>query len=500
MLLTLMGRTGKLEAMERRRLLPTAVALSVLSGCVVGPTFRPPAPPATDRYIAAPLPPTTAGAPQRFLAGGPVASHWWRLFGSADLNGLEDEVLANNPDLAAAEAALHQARETYLAQRATLWPNVGLGASALGAKNSLTIAPPLNNNAEYYLLYQGQLNLSYAVDVFGGLHRQVESVGAQVESQRYQTEAVYLTLTTNAASAALQLASLDGQLGATHRVIAADRRTLELVQSQQRLGQASTADVAAAEAALEQAEEQTPALRKQIDQQRDLLAALLGRPSADAPMQRLELADFQLPPDLPVSLPSGLVRQRPDILAAEANLHAAYAQVGVSVAARLPSFTLDASAGGASSHLVSLLSVDNALFSLSGAAAQTVFDAGALRHRQKAAEAGLDEAKAQYRSTALGALQNVGDVLQAIVEDAEADRHATAAQAASDRSLRLAEAQLRHGETGVLPVLAAQAAFAQAELASAQTRGARYLDTVALFQALGGGWWNDPKRQAEAAR
>jgi NodT family efflux transporter outer membrane factor (OMF) lipoprotein len=472
----------------------------LLPGCAVGPRFRPPAPPSTGRYTAAPLPPTTAGAPQRFLAGGPVASHWWTLFGSADLDQLEDEALTDNPDLAAAEAALHQARETYLSQRASLWPNVGLTASALGAKNALTIAPPLADNSEYYLLYQGQLNLSYAVDVFGGLHRQVESAAAQAESQRYQTEAVYLTLTTNVATAALQLASLDGQLGAASRVIAADRRTLELTQAQQRLGQAPLADVAAAEAAVEQAEEQTPALRKQIDQQRDLLAALLGRPSSAAPTERLELADIQLPRDLPVSLPSSLVRQRPDILAAEANLHAAYAQVGVAGAARLPSFTIDAAAGGASSHLVSLLSGDNTLFALSGAAAQTVFDAGALRHRQKAAEAALEQAKAQYRSTALAALQNVADVLQAIVEDAEADRHAGAAEAASDRSLRLAEAQLRHGETGVLPVLAAQATSGQAELTSAQTRGARYLDTVALFQALGGGWWNDPQRQADTAR
>jgi NodT family efflux transporter outer membrane factor (OMF) lipoprotein len=429
-----------------------------------------------------------------------VASRWWTLFGSADLDRLEDEALTNNSDLAAAEAALHQAREIYLAQRASLWPNVALAANALGAKNALAIAPPLADNSEYYLLYQGQLNLSYAVDVFGGLHRQVETVQAQAESQRYQTEAVYIILTANVATAALQLASLNGQLDATNRVVAADRRTLELMQTQRRLGQASSADVAAAEAAFEQADAQTPALRKQIDQQQDLLAALLGRPSADAPVDRLELADFQLPHDLPVSLPSSLVRQRPDILAAEANLHAAYAQVGVAVSARLPSFTLSASAGGASSHLATLLSADNTLFALSGAVAQSVFDAGELRHRQKAAEAALDQAKAQYRSTALGALQNVADVLQAIVEDAEADRHAGAAAAASDRSLELAEAQLRHGETGVLPVLAAQATFAQAQLASAQTRAARYIDTVALFQALGGGWWNDPQRQADDGR
>jgi NodT family efflux transporter outer membrane factor (OMF) lipoprotein len=487
--------------MERRRLLLTALALAVpLAGCAVGPSFRAPAPPAADRYTTAPLPPATAGTPQRFLPGGAVAGRWWTLFGSADLDRLEDEALANNADLAAAEAALRQARETYLSQRATLWPNVALAASGLGAKNPATIASPLADNGEYYLLYQGQLNLTYAVDVFGGLHRQVESAQAQAQNQHYQTEAVYLTLTANVATAALQLAGLDAQLDATDKVIAADRRTFELTQSQQRLGQASTADVAAAEAALAQAEELLPPLRKQIDQQRDLLAALLGRPGADAPAAQLELADFQLPRELPVSLPSELVRQRPDILAAEANLHAAYAQVGVAIAARLPSFALNASAGGASSHLASLLLDDNTLFALTGAVSQTVFDAGALRHRQKAAEAALDQAKAQYRSTVLVALQNVADVLQGVVEDAEADRRARVAAAASQRSLELAEAQLRHGETGVLPVLAAQATYEQAQATSAQTRAARYLDTVALFQALGGGWWNDPRRQADQGR
>ena len=487
----------------RRRMRGAAglAASALVAACVVGPNFHRPAPPSARAYTAQPLPAQTAGpAPQRFLVGGPVAARWWRLFGSPELDALEDEALKANPDLQSAEAALRQARELYLAQRATLWPTVALAASATRAKNSDTIAPPLANNAQSYALYQGQLNLSYDLDVFGGLRRQVETVAAQADAQRYQTEAAYLTLTTNVAGAAVQLAGLDDQLDATLRVIAADRRFLDLTRQQQALGQASTADVAAAAASFEQAEQLAPPLRKAIDQQRDLLAALIGRPGVDAPTRRLALADFTLPSELPVSLPAALVRQRPDVLAAEANVHAASAQVGVATAARLPDITLTGSAGGASTAIASLLSARNTLWSVSGDVAQTVFDAGALRHRQKAAEAALDQARSQYRSAVLVALQNTADVLQAIVEDAESDRHAAAAQAAADRALRLARQQLAEGEAGALPALTAEAAEEQAEVATAQAHAARYADTVALFQALGGGWWNDPKQEAEAAR
>jgi NodT family efflux transporter outer membrane factor (OMF) lipoprotein len=475
--------------------------MALVAACSVGPNFHRPAPPSASGYTAQALPAQTIGpAPQRFLAGGPVAARWWTLFGSPDLDALEDDALKANPDLKSAEAALRQARELYLAQRAALWPTVNLAANATRAKNSDTIAPPLANNSQNYTLYQGQLNLSYDLDVFGGLRRQVEAVAAQADAQRYQTEAAYLTLTTNVAGAAVQLAGLDAQLEATQQVIAADRRLLGLIRQEQALGQASTADVATAAASLEQAEQLAPPLRKQIDQQRDLLAVLIGRPGADAPTERLALAAFTLPRDLPVSLPADLVRQRPDVLAAEANVHVASAQVGVAVAARLPDVTLTGSAGGASTAITSLLSPQNTLWSVSGNVAQTVFDAGALRHKQKAAEAALEQAQSQYRGAVLVALQNTADVLQAIVEDAETDRHAAAAQAAADHSLRLARQQLAKGEVGALPELSAEATYDQAEAATAQAQAARYADTVALFQALGGGWWNDPKREADAAR
>jgi NodT family efflux transporter outer membrane factor (OMF) lipoprotein len=490
---------GRIRAWQ----LPSAcgLAAALVGGCTMGPNFQRPAPPPTDRYTAQALPPQTAGAsPQRFLAGGPVAARWWTLFGSPELDALEEEALKANPDLKTAQAALRQARELYLAQRATLWPSIDLTGNAIRAKNSFTIAPPLADNSQSYALFQGQLNLSYDFDVFGGVRRQVETVAAQADTQRYQTRAAFLTLTTNVAGAAVQLAGLDAQLEAANRVIAADRRLLDLTRQQQALGQASTADVAAAANTLEAAEQLAPPLRKQIDQQRDLLAVLLGRPGAEAPTERLTLADFTLPRDLPVSLPGDLVRQRPDVLAAEAAVHVASAQVGVALAARLPDFTITGSAGGASTAITSVLAPQNTLWSISGNVAQTVFDAGALRHKQKAAEAALEQAKSQYRGTVLGALQNTADALQAIVEDAETDRHAAAARAAADRTLKLSRQQLAEGETGALTALNAEAAEAQADVTTAQAATARYADTVALFQALGGGWWNDPQREADAAR
>jgi NodT family efflux transporter outer membrane factor (OMF) lipoprotein len=465
-----------------------------LAGCELGPNFHTPAPPAVDRYTPIPLTARIDSGPdgQRFAYGAPVAAKWWTLFGSERLDALEDEALKANPDLASARAALRQAHEAYMVQRAAQFPSVDLAASASQVGNSQTIASPLASNAENYSLYDAQLNIAYVVDVFGGLRRQTESVAAQAENQKFLTQAVYLTLTANVANAAVQLASLDSQMEDTRWIIATDARTLDITQRQQRAGEASTADVAAAETTLEQAEQLAPPLKKQIDQELDLLADLIGRPPSEAPVDQFSIDDFQLPRELPVSLPSDLVRQRPDVRAAEANVHVASALVGVAVAARLPSFVLSAAPGGASTQIATLFSNGNAFWSVTGSVAQSVFDAGALRHRQSQAQAALDQAKAQYRSTVLSGLQNTADVLQAIVDDAQALKHTAAAEAAAARSLRLARDALEHGQTGVLPVLTAETADRQARLALTQARAARYGDTIALYQALGGGWSDRP--------
>ena len=477
-----------------RQLLIGASGAAILSGCMVGPNFHTPAPPEVDRYTPAPLPnatsPGSSEAAERFVPGAPVQAGWWKLFGSPQLDVLEQEALKNNSDLHAAQAALRQAHEVYLAERASLFPTVQLAANAMRARNSATIAPPLADNSEIYSLFTAQLNVAYTPDVFGGERRQIESVGAQAENQRFQTEAVYLTLTANVANTVLQLAGLNAQLDATRSTVEADRKVLETTRHMQALGEASSADVAAAGTTLAQAQQLLPPIQKQIHQQTDLLAILVGRPPSNAPTDRFDISGFRLPEELPVSLPSDLVRQRPDILAAEANLHSASALVGVAIAARLPSFPIEGSAGSASGTVAGLFSSENGLWSITGSVAQTVFDAGALRHKQAAAYAALDQAKAQYRSAVLGGLQNTADALQVIIDDADLLRHAQAAETAAAQSLQIAQTQFGQGQVGALSVLNAEAASGQAEVSLAQARAARYADAVALFQALGGGWWN----------
>ncbi|WP_341210869.1 efflux transporter outer membrane subunit [Sphingomonas paucimobilis] len=464
-----------------------------LGGCAVGPNFRAPAPPAVSGYTPEPLPPATVSAPalggesQVFRYGQAVASRWWVGFGSSALNELEDRALRANPDLESAKAALRVARANYLAQRGGLFPTVDAGFQALRQRASAVPSPPLADNSTDFVLYTPSLNLSYTFDLFGGVRRSVEGARAQAEAQRYQTQGAYLTVTTNVANAAISYAGLNEQIAATGKVIDADRRFLDITRLQQKLGSASGADVAAAQAALGQAETALPTLIKQRDQQRDLLAALTGEfPSArfDLP----ELTRLRLPAELPVSLPSQLVGQRPDIRAAEANLHYAYAQVGVSIAARLPNFTINAATGGSSTTLGTILSGGNIFWSIAGNILQPIFDGGTLLQRQRAARAGLDQARAQYRSVVLSAMQNVADALQAVRSDADALRAAVVAASSAERALGIAREQARLGQVSGVATLALEANYLQAQSTLAQARAQRFSDTVSLYQALGGGW------------
>jgi NodT family efflux transporter outer membrane factor (OMF) lipoprotein len=494
------------EISRRRALVATSavVAAALLCGCSVGPDFHRPASPVVDHYLPRALPTQTGSTPgerpQAFAPGQGVDGRWWTQFGSPTLDAFEDEALRRNANLAAARAALRQAHELYLAQRAARFPTVQLTANGARSKNSETLASPLSSNAQTYSLYAGQLDIAYALDVFGALRRQIEAAAAQAENQRYEAAAAYVALTSNVASTVLQIAGLRSQLAATERGVAANRQILEITRRRHALGEDSSADVAAAESALEQAEQAAPGLRKQIGQASDQLAVYLGRSPAEAEILQLDLSAFRLPHELPVSLPSSLVRQRPDVLAAEASVHVASAQVGVAVAARLPSFTIDGTLGGNSESISSLFTPANSLWSIGGSASQSIFDAGALRHQQRAAEAGLAQAQEQYRAAVLAALKDTADALQAIVYDAETLRHAALAADAAARSSAIARTQYAHGEGGALAVLSAAVTDDQAQAALVQARAARYADTVALLQALGGGWWNSAEASGEARR
>jgi NodT family efflux transporter outer membrane factor (OMF) lipoprotein len=479
--------------------------LGLVGGCVVGPDFKRPAVPTASRYTKEKLPAETGsanvagGAAQRFVNGLDIPGQWWTLFRSAELNQLVAEALKANPTLAEAQASLRQAWEDVYAGEGAFFPTLQAGFAASRNKSSTALAPVTSGVQLNYSLVTPQVTVSYAPDVFGGTRRQVESLTAAAEAQRFELEAAYLTLTSNVITAGIAEASLRGQIAATRETIRIATEELTILRRQQAFGQAAGADVAVQEAASAQAEASLPPLQKALAQQRDLITALIGRLPAAEPAQTFDLASLSLPVELPVSLPSKLVEQRPDVRAAEAELHAASADVGVAIAARLPQFALTGNAGTTALSFATLGVPGNVFWMVAGDIGQTIFDAGTLLHKERAAWAAFDAAKAQYRSTVIAAFQNVADSLRALQSDADALKAAVAAEAAAKKSLDIAERQLHAGAINYLTLLAAEGAYQQALLTLVQAQASRFADTAALFQALGGGWWNRRDVGPEAA-
>jgi NodT family efflux transporter outer membrane factor (OMF) lipoprotein len=479
-----------------------AATALLLAGCVVGPDFKTPAPPAPGAL--GPTPATTAsapaalaGAPQRFAAGGEISRQWWTLFHSEPLDALIDRALAENPDLKAAEAALRAAHEGVLAQRAAYLPTVTAGVSASRQRQSGVLAPVPNANIFEYSLITPEVSVSYAPDVFGLNRRTVEALAAQEQAVRYQEVAAYTALTANVAVTAIQQASVQEQLRVTRELIDTETRLLEILQYQHAKGYASGLDVAAQKAQLAQTQATLPPLVKQAAQLHDQLATLVGAFPANAPADTLRLADLQLPQDLPFSLPSTLVEQRPDVMQAEANLHAASAEVGVAVANRLPNLELTGNAGSTALAISQLFQPGTGFWTVGAALTAPIFDGGALLHKERAARAAYDQAAQQYRSTVLAAFQNVADVLAALEQDAEALKAADASADAARTTLEGAKVQLKDGYIGYPALLAAEQAYGQAELGLVQAEASRFSDTAALFQALGGGWRRSPTARGE---
>jgi NodT family efflux transporter outer membrane factor (OMF) lipoprotein len=459
-----------------------------LGACAVGPDYhRPALSPAAgygDRG------PTVPGPGPQLAMGAEVDARWWRTFGSPALDALVAEALEKNQTIAAAQASLRAAREAMIAERGALYPSLQASYAPSRQKFAQTLASPLQSGASLYSLTTSQVSVSYAPDLFGGVRRNVESLVAQQEAQRFELEAARLTVATNVVAAAVQDAYLRAQVDADRQVIEDQQRGLGIVERQFELGQASRADLAAQQSALAQAEAALPPAEKQFEVNRDLLAALVGRTPAEPPAQSFDMAALRLPDALPLSVPARLVAQRPDVRVAEAQLHAASAQIGVAAAARWPNVQIDAAAGSAALSYGVSLAHDATFWSIAGNVTQQIFQGGALRHRQRGAEAAYDQALAQYQAAVAGAFQNTADVLHALESDAAADRAARAAEAAADRSLSVAQRQLELGQIGRLDILATEQAALQARVAALQARAGWYGDVAALFQALGGGWWN----------
>jgi NodT family efflux transporter outer membrane factor (OMF) lipoprotein len=481
-----------------RRLSVAALLVPLLTGgCVVGPNFKPPPAPAVSGYTANPIATTaeTPGVPggevQRFVSGGDIPADWWTLFHSRALNALIEQALANNADLKAAQAALLVAHENTRAQHGAYVPKVSAGVSVTREQDpSGSLAPVPSNNAFLYTLVTPQLSVSYVPDVFGLNKRTVEAAAAQEQASRYQMIAVDITLSANVAEAAIQEASLEDQIDTTNELIGINRQMLSILQYQKSKGYVGGTDLAAQEAQLAQLEASLPPLIKQRDQQNNRLAVLAGRYPAQAPAEKFTLTSLTLPSDVPLSLPSVLVEQRPDVLQAEANLHAASAQVGVATANRLPNITLSANAGSTALAIGQAFGPGTGFWNIGAALLAPIFDGGTLLHQQRGARAAYQQTAEQYRGTVLTAFQNVADTLVALQQDADALKATAAAVDAAKRSLDLSRLRYKDGYAAYLAVLNAEQGYQQARLNLVQTEANRFADTTALFQALGGGWWH----------
>jgi NodT family efflux transporter outer membrane factor (OMF) lipoprotein len=403
---------------------------------------------------------------------------------------LIERSLKTNPDLKAAQAVLLVATENRLAQRGAYYPGVSVGFSAQRARTSDAISPVPSSGASTYSLYTPQVSVSYVPDVFGLNRRTVESLKAQQEQVRFALAATHITLSSNVVVAAIQEALLRAQIDATRELITINTNMLDILRKQFEKGYVSQLDVAAQESQLAQVTATLPPLIKQLGQQRNLLARLSGGfPSQDLP-EKFELSTLQLPQELPVSLPSKLVEQRPDVRQAEENLQSASALIGVARANRLPSFALTADAGVMALALSRLSSAGMGFWDVGASVTQPVFSAGTLKHRERAARAAYVQAREQYRSTVLTAFQNVADTLVALQQDANALKTAAAAKNAASVTLDLSRKQYQAGYVNYLALLSAEQTYQQALLIFVQAQANRYTDTAALFQALGGGWWN----------
>jgi NodT family efflux transporter outer membrane factor (OMF) lipoprotein len=439
------------------------------------------------------------GQEQRFISGAQIPAEWWTLFHSRELNTLIEQALAHNADLKAAQAALLVAHENTLSQRGAYLPKVTAGASITREKDpSGTLAPVPSNNAFLFTLVTPQLSISYMPDVFGLTKRTVESAAAQEQASRYQMIAVDITLSANVAAAVIQEASLQDQIDTTNELIGIDRQMLSLLQYQHSKGYAAGPDVAAQQAQLEQLEATLPPLLKQREQQEHLIAVLTGRFPSQLPEQKFTLASLSLPTDLPLSLPSALVEQRPDVLQAEANMHAASAQVGVATANRLPNITLSGNAGSNALAIGQLFGPGTGFWNIGAALLAPIFDGGTLLHQQRGARAAYQQSAEQYRGTVLTAFQNVADTLSALDHDAEALKSTAAATDAAKTSFDLSRLRYKDGYDSYLAVLNAEQTYQQQRLGLVQAQAARFVDTAALFQALGGGWWQQPDLMSAA--
>lgn len=513
--------SDRMGARSARFLCRTAIlaGASLLASCAVGPNFLRPASPEGADFAPKPLATATVSAAvhggdvQRFISDKDVKFDWWTEFGSPELNRLVEKALRANPTIEAAKASLKQAQELVYAQQGYFFPTVaanynverqklagnlsgssapgtqGNGQSISAYQNPSPGAPP-HNKPLYFNFHTLELTVAYNPDVFGSNRRQVESLEAQADMQRYEMEAAYLTLASNVVAAAIQEASTRAQIEATHEIIEVNRQSLDILRNQQKYGYAMGIDAAAQEAALAQVEQTLPPLEKLLEQTRDLIRVLVGNlPNQDVD-EKFQLSTLHLPQNLPLSLPSKIINQRPDVRAAEEQMRSANAQVGVAIANQFPQFSITGAAGGTAAWFDQMFYPGGPFWNIIGNVGQTVFDGGTLLHLRRAADEALVQSAAEYRSTVITAFQNVADSLHALLSDADSLKAAVRSERAAKVTLDLTRRQAQAGYVNYLTLLSAEQTYQTALINLVQAQASRFGDTAALYQALGGGWWN----------
>lgn len=477
------------------RIAALGLTAALLGACAAGPDFRAPDAPAVSRYLATPLATTTAsadsalGGAQQLIEGAPVAEHWWRELRSPRLDALIEAALQASPTLEAAQATLRQARETLEARAgATRYPQASAVAGAQRQHNN-GAALGQSGVERNFELYNASLGVAYDLDLAGGNRRALEALAAQVDQRRFQLEAARLALAGNVAATAITQARLAAQLQASEAIVAMQAEQVSITRQRVVLGAASHDELLALQAQLEQARASLPALKNRLAQADHLLVVLAGRAPGAGEAPRFALAEFELPGELPVLVPSELARRRPDIQVSEALLHAASAQRGVAIARLYPQIVLSASLGSQALSAASLFGAGSLVWGVAGQLAQPLFAPG-LRAEVRAAEAGFDAAAASYRETVLQALRSVADVLRALEYDAQALDAQAAADAVAQESLQSMRQRHSLGAASYLQLLVAQQQAQQARLDLIALQAQRLADAVALYQAMGGGWRN----------
>ena len=475
-----------------------AVILALLNGCAVGPNFVRPAAPDTDRYTHEAQPEATVkadGQAQHFTPGTDIPADWWRLFKSPQLDAVVRQAISNNPTLQAAEASLRQSQDNLRAGYGLYFPQGQAGASAT-RQRAAPVQQGSQSSGSIFNLFTASGTISYTLDVFGGKRRTVEGLRAQADSQRYESKAAFLALSANVVNTSVARAAYMAQIRATEQLIELENQQLHLAETQVRAGTAPYSTVLSVRSLISANQALLAPLEQNASQAEHLLAMLEGVVPSKANLPDIDLAELSLPADLPLSLPSDLVNQRPDILSSEALMHLASANIGIATAAMFPSFSLSGTYGGASTTLANLSAVSK-FWSIGPTATTPVFQGNSLWYVRRASIDAYQQSQATYRQTVLGAFEQVADSLKALEHDAEGLQAQVEAQRAAGEALNLLQVNYRAGLVAFPDVLTADVQFHQATIGWLQALAQRHQDTVALFVALGGGWWNEARPAAK---